>query len=239
MDTKRRIMSTPHPFTIGLQPKLWLDASDENTITLNGSNASAWADKSGNGNDLSQTNSLFQPDYTGTLNSKKVLTFDGINDIIERLSFGVDWNNTDFTIFIVSKLDSGATGFRGILTNRIGGATWFTIGNHSSNIISLETGNSPVARVDSSFSPAGQPAFITTVRKQGTTGEIAIDDGSFTSNTISSVVGGTGNGLRVGTWFSSSQIWKGQVAEIIIYLEKLSTLQVEKVRSYLKNKWGI
>ena len=36
----------------------------ENTITLNGSNASAWADKSGNGNDLSQTNSLFQPDYT-------------------------------------------------------------------------------------------------------------------------------------------------------------------------------
>ncbi|MBT8038211.1 MAG: InlB B-repeat-containing protein, partial [Verrucomicrobiae bacterium] len=41
----------------------WFDASDTNTITLNGGNVSQWADKSGNDNHASQGNSDRQPAY--------------------------------------------------------------------------------------------------------------------------------------------------------------------------------
>lgn len=43
---------------------LWLDASDASTITLNGSNVSSWADKSGNGRNVTQATAANQPPYS-------------------------------------------------------------------------------------------------------------------------------------------------------------------------------
>lgn len=52
----------------------WHDASDASTITLNGSNVSAWADKSGNGMTISQSSASEQPAYvTGSRNGKNVV----------------------------------------------------------------------------------------------------------------------------------------------------------------------
>ena len=45
---------------------LWLDAADPSTLTLSGSNVTAWADKSGNGNNATQGTSARQPTAVST-----------------------------------------------------------------------------------------------------------------------------------------------------------------------------
>jgi len=52
-----------NPLGVGPTLGLWLDAADASTITLNGSNVSAWADKSGNGNDIVNSTAGIQPTY--------------------------------------------------------------------------------------------------------------------------------------------------------------------------------
>lgn len=61
--------------------KLWLDAPDTSTITASSGSVSAWADKSGNGNNATQGTGSSQP-TTGvaTSNGKNLIRFDGSND---------------------------------------------------------------------------------------------------------------------------------------------------------------
>jgi len=67
---------TPAHLEMGLA--LWLDADDSGTITLNGTDVAAWADKSGNGYDMEQATAADQPAYvTGALNGKPVIRTDG------------------------------------------------------------------------------------------------------------------------------------------------------------------
>lgn len=97
--TSPRVSSIP---TTGLQ--LWLRA-DAGVDTLNGK-VSRWHDQSGNGNDAVQPDTARQPFLQeNVVNSKPALGFDGVND---RLSFTGTTRMTQFTIFIVQAIDSGA-----------------------------------------------------------------------------------------------------------------------------------
>ena len=61
--------------------RLWLDAEDSATITLNGSTVSAWGDKSGNGVSVTQTTASQQPTYAASsLNGLHTVNFDGAGD---------------------------------------------------------------------------------------------------------------------------------------------------------------
>lgn len=76
------------PSDLGASLALWLDADDASTITLNGSNVSQWDDKSGNARHAVQATAVSQPTYTiNGLNGKPVLTFDGVDDLLETPSF--------------------------------------------------------------------------------------------------------------------------------------------------------
>ncbi|MGA9120399.1 MAG: T9SS type A sorting domain-containing protein, partial [Bacteroidota bacterium] len=97
--TSPRVSSIP---TAGLQ--LWLRA-DAGVDTLNGT-VSRWHDQSGNGNDAIQSDTARQPFLQGNaFNGKPALGFDGVND---RLSFTGTTRMSQFSIFIVQKIDSGA-----------------------------------------------------------------------------------------------------------------------------------
>ncbi len=88
----------------GLQ--LWLKA--DAGVTLDGAAVSTWADQSGNGNDAIQPDAprrpLLVPDG---LNGLPVLRFDGTDD---RLALTGTAVMSQLTLFIVVKIDSGATG---------------------------------------------------------------------------------------------------------------------------------
>jgi hypothetical protein len=64
------------PANLGSSLALWLDATDADTITLNGSNVSQWDDKSDNQLAVTQSVADNQPAYTA---GEKV-TFDRVND---------------------------------------------------------------------------------------------------------------------------------------------------------------
>lgn len=68
------------------------DASDSSTITLSGSDAVLWADKSGNGNDADNSVGTYQPEYvTGAINSLNVARYDGSNTALgEKLTVADD-----------------------------------------------------------------------------------------------------------------------------------------------------
>jgi hypothetical protein len=80
---------------------LWLDASDNSTITLNGSTVSQWNDKSGNDRHAVQATAGQQPTLTAAgLNGLDVLTMDGGDHMITSNVFT---SASDVTVFLVHK----------------------------------------------------------------------------------------------------------------------------------------
>jgi hypothetical protein len=64
--------------------KVWLDASDGSTLTMNGSTVSEWRDKSGNGYHFTQSTASKQPTLSTTYFSKGALHFDGVDDVMSN-----------------------------------------------------------------------------------------------------------------------------------------------------------
>ena len=58
---------------LDLSPNLWLDATDATTITEVSGDVSQWDDKSGNGNNVSQSVITDRPSNGGTLNGNNVI----------------------------------------------------------------------------------------------------------------------------------------------------------------------
>jgi hypothetical protein len=86
---------------------LWLDAADSTTVTLN-SGVEEWRDKSGNARHFSQSTANNRPAYTGSINGRLALSFDGTNDSLSRSGVA----NADLTtaagasVFIVYSVNS-------------------------------------------------------------------------------------------------------------------------------------
>lgn len=83
----------------------WYDASDSGTITESGGAVSSWADKSGNGYDLTQGSGSLQP-TTGTRtigDGLNVIDFDG-SEALEALSLPIGTSG-DVAVFMVAEID--------------------------------------------------------------------------------------------------------------------------------------
>lgn len=67
-----------------LTTALWLDADDSSTVTTSGGFVSQWNDKSGNGRNVSQSDTTLRPAYTANaVNGKYGITFDGLGDRLD------------------------------------------------------------------------------------------------------------------------------------------------------------
>lgn len=85
---------------------LWLDASDSDTITED-TGVSEWADKSGNGNDVSQATAASQPTYDST---NQCVCFDGDDDCLtlaSRMGLTANPDIMVFAVFDLVNLDTG------------------------------------------------------------------------------------------------------------------------------------
>jgi len=81
-----------------LTTKVWLDAADSGTLTLDGSAVSQWDDKSGNANHGTETSTQRPALVSNSQNSLPGLSFDGSND---RLVFGSPILPLTHSMFIV------------------------------------------------------------------------------------------------------------------------------------------
>ncbi|MFC1659029.1 LamG-like jellyroll fold domain-containing protein [Pseudomonadota bacterium] len=215
-----------NPCIVGIPSdmELWLDASDEGTITKDGSNdVSAWNDKSGNENHVTQVTSSYQPDYVSSsnINGYPAIRFNGS----EYFNLSAFESPAAHTKFIVFKSDSSASAQRIIFYSKVGEAAIFGDNLVIDNGILLSNTNY-----------VHQAITLGSFIYNGTSSEIYVNggnvitgDGGSNSGTYDFTVGQGG-----GTWYYS-----GDIAEVIVYNRVLDSAEIEDVEAYLMDKWGV
>ena len=219
---------------------LWLDAADESTITLNGSNVSQWDDKSGIGNDATQGTAANQPPYSiGGMNNKNVLDLDGISDYMFLPDSFFPTGDGPYSIFIVcqSTKNTGipiVTGFgstgtnnqvfiRHLLVEERLNTGWYSNDLESADDIWL-VDSDPVL-ISSHYDQAGREQYL-----DGTLRGSDSATGKTTASTPNYIGIGAGSG---------SSWWEGPIAEIIVYERQVTEQERVIIDSYLAAKWGI
>lgn len=231
--------------------KLWLDADDSATITKDMSdNVSDWADKSTNGNDVSQLTATNQPLFVASaINSNPSIRFDGVDNYLENLGISLVTGVGELTIFMAISRISSPNNNRGKL------ALWETGQIHDFN-------NIPSVSFEDGSIALNELKYLRNTSNQNKTPHpnentpfiySSIFDGannnSFLNGNIASFTNPTGSAgnfniqnIRVGARQvsgSASFFWNGDIGEIIIYNRDLSTLERQQVESYLSSKWSI
>lgn len=227
---------------LSLSPILWLDASDTSTITSAANRVSAWADKSGNGNNASQSTAGLKPTTnTTTMNGKNVLDFS--SNLIVTSSFLIHPATTTFIVFTSSSSAAQIFMEHGPNWNTSSGEIFF-INSATQYSFGYNRGGA---------APLGGNSAILTTRTSGAHQLSFVTDGTYAnglawqdaaaltktltySNTVSTSATAV---LNIGDRAGGAVLpLAGSLAEIIIYNSSLSTANRQTVEAYLKAKWG-
>ena len=207
--------------------KLHLDANDSSTITKDGSNlVSAWNDKSGQLNHLSQSTGSKQPLWVDdTLTGLPVIRFDGSNDQLNRSTFVNGAISQGFYMFVVMKpttgtlynFDSGS-GTRGFCYSHVN-AVRYGCGTDVAFDSTI-----PTTHVMYTFFVNGASS---NVRKNST----SINSSNLGSSTL--------NGLWLASRHTDASFGSPDIAEVILYDNDIGTTNRDAIESYLTKKWGL
>lgn len=242
------------PSDLGSGLKLWLDANDSATITLNGSTVSQWNDKSGTGNDVSNATSASQPTYQATgFNSLPTVSFDGSDDFLGKSSV-VDIPSTgDLFYGVIYKMDTTSGIWNWIVGHRSAAntSTNGTIG------IQRGGGDSQVGCHNTDVADTRIKVDVTslTVNRIATMGRAGGTNGNGGTVTVTATEPSQASYLTSGTqgWTSSSgsflqiggrqqsgtNFFDGQISEVIACNRNLTTDERQKFEGYVAWKWNI
>lgn len=230
---------------------LWLDASSAGTITLNGSDVSAWADKSGNGRDFSRGTAAQQPEYVPNAhNGRAALRFTGAESLIGNAPARDLLRNlaatTTYAVCLTTDHNTSGFLFWAATQNfgqaRFGLAVSATNNDHLVSYRRLD-GDSGHAYRTQVLWPENQLVIIGVHHDWASQVGRIYEDGVLledaaltttagsTSDTASNaiVVGGDSSGTR----------WRGDICELLVYQDTHTTEEREQVQDYLAGKWGI
>ncbi|HJO47291.1 MAG TPA: hypothetical protein QF683_21840, partial [SAR324 cluster bacterium] len=213
--------STPQniPLVVG-DSQLWLDAKNvdglKNTTISNGSQINRWVDFSGNGNDAVLSNSSYYPSLqTNQQNGLPTVYFNS-----DYLEFS-DLTNVRSVFVVLKKANSDS---------------WrFFLGDD--NTYHFHGGSGSIFANNS---------WLHNNIKNGKVYQNEIDINSQTSNftsqyeLISIVTSGNVEASQIGGDRGiSSQMWKGNIAEILIFTKVVTDTERHSINSYLSKKWDL
>jgi hypothetical protein len=218
---------------------LWFDGRDYTTLTLSGSNVTAWRDKSENANNITSF-SATQPTYNS---STGILTFS--NGTGTTTNNATLTSNTAYSIFYIVTFPSGLTDTGSSVFSRVFSQTdntfFFSINRASytppgnSNVVyniegNIGSGPSFSFANNQGFNTYAGNTFVISMIQTGTTtyrlsvnGNAATGSGTATMANKQVVIGSAGAGL----------------GELLFYNGTLSTQDTMRVEGYLMWKWGI
>ena len=242
--------------------RLWLDASDLGTlfqdtagtspVTATGQQVALWADKSGNGLNVSQTSAGDRPDYTASvaeLNGCAALYFEGNaggDDLEASNNTGIT-GNADLTVITVwaNRVNTGQNfqhAFHMGTTTAEGEAYGISVARNTSDRIGNHYWYSGF---DSSASSTadGMMAVATWDGDGGTAGN-GLDswyvDGKFAGANDRGPLNIGPDQLRIGSRLSGpTEGIQGDIAEVIIYDTALTWEQQDRLGKHLADKYGI
>ncbi|RLD47041.1 MAG: hypothetical protein DRI86_01495 [Bacteroidetes bacterium] len=223
---------------------LWLRSHDLSTLS-SGDKIATWADKSGNGNDLTQTDDLFKPDYvSGQQNGYGVVRFNKSINRLVKTSFS-DFPTSAITVLIVSKSNSESND--GLFSYAKGSSdNEFLL--YNTNTLTTYRGGSTA---NSSFNFSNNAWHIIDVSWKSSGGDVIVckDNDFFNSYTSTIANGsniGSGGALALGSeqdsedgGYNSGQTHNGDVLEVIVYNIELNTAQRIIVSNYIAAKYNL
>lgn len=230
------------PIFLGSRLALWLDAADSRTIILDGSTASQWRDKSGNGCHVSQSNKVSQPTHVvNGLNGKPALRFSGsqvLNGTIPRLA-----NQTNLNFFgvliIVSRTYAVGLGSGGV-SNPTSNIRWGLFGNGANvsdgigwvRFSEVPLGNGLLFPVSTPF----QSSYI----KTATNWNILLN-GTVISGPIADTTFPTGAyNVRIGAESSTPEYGASAMySEFVITTGSISSYEHQQLTGYFAHKWRL
>ena len=220
---------------------VWLRADSGVTFDIPTKQVSAWADGSGNSNDVAQTTAANQPlrNGYGGINDKAYISFDGTNDYFTSNAFSPITEN--FTIFEVSKINNSADPIIGY-SRTTEGKLWMglNLGKYYATVVDdgneislvthtsvVTTGNNHIAilkknnkRIDLEYYDSAN-SLSETDNNAGFNHNLTFDNAPFT----------------VGNY--ETFFLEGNISEVIVYNRALSSSEIADVKGYLNLKYKI
>jgi hypothetical protein len=234
---------------LNLSPELWLDAADTTTITESSGSVSQWDDKSGNGRNLVQANSVIQPSTgTATINGLNVIDFTGSgarrlarqnDDILQDVGGGTIFavasgvTTGTFPNIISVTVNNNISLARAFLGVNVGNAA---VGgrrldaNSFQNVQSVPVANNTPSVIAGLYDYANANLRISLNGTQ-TTRTGGFQTAGNTSNTTSRIIVGANDG--------GGGIFTGVIAEIIVTARVLTADEITSTENYLRTKWNV
>ncbi|MFC1659540.1 prepilin-type N-terminal cleavage/methylation domain-containing protein [Pseudomonadota bacterium] len=232
-------------------PVLWLDANDNTTvITDSDDNVSKWKDKSRNGNNVSQGTLANQPNYifSSDINGLPTLRFDYTSDqyleIIQNIPLG-----SGLSIFTVIKPNNYSHTYPAVLS----AYTQVTTTDEAFRVIyygrnhNTDTGrfHIPTALIQAADFYSGTNIILQTIINDGVNTIYLYQNGVLNSSNggqspVDSLVKKIYIARGGGSVSASLHFpFDGDIAEIIIFNEALTTAQRQLTEEYLNKKWKV
>jgi len=218
---------------------LWLDAADQQSLTLSGTDVTAWADKSGNGNNATATGTPTLSTGGGFSSSYKTIYLDGSSWFLGSVNIS---STTSLTAFVVTSfgLSSSATSARvlGLASaglpdwnNPLSSATFYQ-DYGTSNLSTYRNGAYLSAAVGQNTPVIGTCVYDGTsnyLYKNGASQTPVASTGEFAIS-----IYGIGNQP-----IPSGETLNGYIGEVIVFNTGLTSSQRQQVESYLAWKWRL
>lgn len=225
---------------LDLSPTLWLDASDESTITEALGKVSQWDDKSGNSNHVTQPAGGLQP-VTGvnTFNSLNIIYF--TYDVLVIPPALLPVFNGDVTFFVVCNTTANGfmypAGGRNLSgTPRLGYFIQDQYGTGNPWATQFQMGTKAIY---STNCPNDRDLHNYHMLRDDVAGEVS---SYYDGNLMGSRTGNLDDTLAsagFGGFPSTGGAFVGNIAEAILFDRKLSASEHNQVGQYIAAKWGI
>ncbi|GEM_PF-4150300 len=238
------------PFTLAVLPKapggvsanltMW-NRADTGTRNNGGDVTSGivdeWVDQSQAGNDVTGTEEPTLQAASGTFNFNESLDFSAAGHLFGSTPMGTD---SDGAVFLVGNKSSNSGLDLGVGFDDAGlTATDPAIGTFGSNPIFQDDNSSPANFVSSETVSTSQPNLYGSLWTNGTNQsvDLRLDGAGETNSTMDPSSGTT---VHIGAESNAgSSRWDGSISEVVIYDEDLTSIDLQKVESYLAIKYGI
>jgi hypothetical protein len=216
----------------------WWDCSLVSSITVSGSNMTGWADRSGNGNNMSQGTVSNAPFYGArTLNGVTVCEFQAAQDWMDSGVGGTFLASRDWTIFGVGLNDNNAN-FRSMFVGSTATAG-LQLAFNSSGQLCVRLDDGSTLATNTSVSVGGGTGWCCGVRATPSTWSLRMN-GVQTEHSEATAPSSSSS-FRMGgdDVLSASYRHDGLFAECVLYDRYLSDYEMYQTEQYLRSKWAV
>ena len=216
---------------------LWLDPTNNSSLTLSGSNVISINDLSSSGSNATRYNGSAYATIA-TVSGSRLLSFPGSN-IVYRSAMAL--SGSAYTIFVVMGLVStsgNGSGYQRAVNADSGNGTIF-IGALSGNLATFcgNNGFNDVSANSPTYALTGNGLQVVTMYVSGSSLIPYVNGTAMTAKTGTT---GATTVLDIGCYQdSTTQAWNGYIGDIIVYSRALTTSERQKVEGYLAWKWKL